>query len=470
MDYLVLTQTGGILRPFGIVLGIIMNYIYRFLELFGISNIGLTIVLLTLVVNIILIPLTFRQQKFTRMNAVINPEIQKINKKYEGKNDERSLRMRQAETQAVYDKYGASPVGGCLPALIQIPILFALYRVIYNVPAYVEPVKQVYENIIKKLESSERNLYKIIFQDKLRSDAMESKIGEYMEMENEFEEMKAKLKYEGGRFLNNDRKDNEIIIIRTENTNLKNIIKKLEEKIQKNNELQLSKDRLINDLKEKIKSLEKNKIEIKNNINNSVREQLNLINGINININSGLNTKNKQKGKNNHHSNNNSLHSHKHISHISDESLSLKDRLNITEKKKGLTSKIKSIHFPKAKKSKEKEVEKKYEPFPMTRNKSFEKVKDDFLKRYFLKNSTIKGIKNINYKKPKQKQKQTYYRVNENKMNIANSSAYIPFFNNKKDLTNLFSIKKILMSGNRSSSAKRKRTTNNNSINYKSIF
>ena len=296
---------------------------------------------------------------------------------------------------------------------------------------------------------------------------MESKIGEYMEMENEFEEMKTKLKYEGGRFLNNDRKDNEIIIIRTENTNLKNIIKKLEEKIEKNNELQISKDRLINDLKEKIKTLEKNKIEIKNNINNSVREQLNLINGINININNGLNSKNKAKGKNYHHSNNSSLHSHKHISHISDESISLKDRLNITERKKGLTSKVKSIHFPKTKKNKEKEIEKKYESLPMTRNKSFEKIKDDFLKKYFLKNSTIKGIKNINYKK--QKNKQTYYRIN-NKMNIANSSAYMPLFNNKKDLTNLFSIKKILMSGNRSSSAKRKRTSNNRSINYKSIF
>ena len=147
MDYLVLTQTGGILRPFGIILGFIMNYIYRFLEIFGISNIGLTIVLLTVVVNIIIIPLTYRQQKFSRMNAVINPEIQKITKKYEGKTDERSMRMRQAETQAVYDKYGASPVGGCLPALIQIPILFALYRVIYNVPAYVEPVKEVYAQI-----------------------------------------------------------------------------------------------------------------------------------------------------------------------------------------------------------------------------------------------------------------------------------------------------------------------------------
>ena len=147
MDYLVLTQTGGILKPFGIILGFIMDYIYRFLEIFGISNIGLTIVLLTVVVNIIIIPLTYRQQKFSRMNAVINPEIQKITKKYEGKTDERSMRMRQAETQAVYDKYGASPVGGCLPALIQIPILFALYRVIYNVPAYVEPVKEVYAQI-----------------------------------------------------------------------------------------------------------------------------------------------------------------------------------------------------------------------------------------------------------------------------------------------------------------------------------
>jgi len=328
--------------------------------------------------------------------------------------------------------------------------------------------KASYENIIKNLESRERRLYKSIFQDKLRNDAMESKIGEYMEMETEFEELKAKLKYEGGRFLNNDRKDNEIIIIRSENTNLKNIIKKLEDKIEKNNELQLSKDRLINDLKEKIKTLEKNKIEIKNNINNSVREQLNLINGINININSGLNTKNKQKGKNCHHSNNSSIHTNKHISHISDESILLKDRLNITERKRGAQSKNKNFNFPKTKKHKEREYEKKYESLPMTRNKSFEKVKDDFLKKYFLKNSTIKGIKNINYKKTKQKQ--TYYRINNSRMSVVNSSAYVPFFNNKKDLTNLFCIKKILLSGNRSSSAKRKRTSNNHSINYKSVF
>ena len=103
--------------------------------------------------------------------------------------------------------------------------------------------------------------------------------------------------------------------------------------------------------------------------------------------------KKKWKGKNNHHSNNSSIHTNKHISHISDESILLKDRLNITERKKGAQSKNK-INFPKTKKHKEREYERKYESLPMTRNKSFEKVKDDFLKKYFLKNSTIKGIKN----------------------------------------------------------------------------
>ena len=149
MNILVLTQTGGILKPFAIVLGFIMDYIYRFLEVIGISNIALTIILLTIVVNIILIPITIRQQKFTRMSAIINPEIQKIQKKYEGKKDEQSMRLMQAETSAVYEKYGASPAGGCLPTLIQIPILFALYRVIYNVPAYVTPVREVYEKLAR---------------------------------------------------------------------------------------------------------------------------------------------------------------------------------------------------------------------------------------------------------------------------------------------------------------------------------
>ena len=90
-----------------------------------------------------------------------------------------------------------------------------------------------YENIIKYLEEKERFLTKIRLQDKLQKEAMENKINEYMDMEDEFEEMKTKLKYEDGRFLNNDRKDHEIIIIRNENSKLKNTVDELEKENNK---------------------------------------------------------------------------------------------------------------------------------------------------------------------------------------------------------------------------------------------
>ena len=154
MSILVLTQTGGILKPFAIILGFIMNYIYRFLQIFGINNVGLTIILFTLVINVLMIPLTVKQQKFSKMSSLMNPELQKVQKKYQNRKDEKSMRMMQAETQAIYDKYGASPTGGCLPMLIQLPILFALYRVIYNVPAYVEPVREIYEHIAQPIMSA----------------------------------------------------------------------------------------------------------------------------------------------------------------------------------------------------------------------------------------------------------------------------------------------------------------------------
>jgi hypothetical protein len=89
-----------------------------------------------------------------------------------------------------------------------------------------------YENSLLNLEFKEKKLIKKIFQYKLQKEAMENKICEYMEMEEEFEEMKTKLKYEDGKFLNNDRKDNEILILRKENINLKKEIKDLETQIK----------------------------------------------------------------------------------------------------------------------------------------------------------------------------------------------------------------------------------------------
>ena len=76
-------------------------------------------------------PLQVKQQKFSKLSSVMQPELQKIQKKYKGKNsDQAAMQKMQEETQAVYQKYGVSPTGSCVQLAIQMPILFALYQVI----------------------------------------------------------------------------------------------------------------------------------------------------------------------------------------------------------------------------------------------------------------------------------------------------------------------------------------------------
>lgn len=149
MNYIVLTQYDGIiLGPVAKVLGYLMNAIFKFCEVIGIPNIGLAIILFTIIINLFILPLTFKQQKFSKMNAVMSPELQKIAAKYKGKTDQASMQKQQAEQQAVYEKYGVSMTAGCMPMIVQMLILLALYRVIYNVPAYVTSIKSVFMEIV----------------------------------------------------------------------------------------------------------------------------------------------------------------------------------------------------------------------------------------------------------------------------------------------------------------------------------
>ena len=135
MNGILLTQNSTfIIGQVAWLLGKIMEGIFEVLNLIGIPNIGLAIILFTIVVNLLMMPLTIKQQKFSKLSAIMQPEIQKIQKKYQGKKDQDSMMKMNEETQAVYQKYGVSPVSGCLPMLITLPILFALYRVIYNIP------------------------------------------------------------------------------------------------------------------------------------------------------------------------------------------------------------------------------------------------------------------------------------------------------------------------------------------------
>lgn len=150
---LVATQNSGfLLGPIAKLLGWIMNTIFNLMDnLFGVQNVGLSIILFTVVVYMCMLPLTYKQQKFSKMSAKMNPELKAVQKKYAGKQDQASMMAMNDETKAVYAKYGVSPSGSCLQLLIQMPILFALYRVIYSIPAYIGSVKEAFMPLVNKL-------------------------------------------------------------------------------------------------------------------------------------------------------------------------------------------------------------------------------------------------------------------------------------------------------------------------------
>lgn len=133
------------------ILGKIMEGIFTVIDAVGIPNIGLAIILFTIVINLLMMPLTIKQQKFSKLSLKMNPELQAIQAKYKDRKDQNSQMAMQQEMQNLYAKYGVSPTGGCGYLLIQMPILFALYRVIYAMPAYVKKIGDTFRVLAAKV-------------------------------------------------------------------------------------------------------------------------------------------------------------------------------------------------------------------------------------------------------------------------------------------------------------------------------
>ena len=329
------------------------------------------------------------------------------------------------------------------------------YQILYSKNNTNNPLsldeKAQYENIIRKLEAKERILSKINFQDKLQKDAMENKIGEYMEMEEEFEEMKTKLKYEDGRFLNNDRKDNEIIIIRGENSNLKKSIKNLEQQIINFEKDKKQKNEIINKLQNEI-----NQFKIKLEEAEKQNEILNS-HSINININNvtGTNNKNGVSQNNNNTNNNNNK---------------MGNMGNNTNKN---NDKNKLFPYQKIKAKILNNKNHNDEILSNTRNESLEKINSNLLNKILVGNKVNKTNTHLNNSCVKVNH---YPLANNQKQNFFNnnSSNNMPFFNrnNMKNMKNFNIMKKIMPSGgnnsSRSNSTKIKGKPNK-AINYRSV-
>ena len=300
--------------------------------------------------------------------------------------------------------------------------------------------KKGYENIIRKLEEKERYLTKIQFQDKLQKEAMENKINEYMDMEDEFEEMKTKLKYEDGRFLNNDRKDNEIIIIRSENSKLKNTVDELENEINKLKNTISEQTKKIDSLKEEIEKL--------NNRNSEMHRLLLENEDINHNLNlTERYTKNRASNYLNIVSdskepkdNNNSVKYYKYQRMNLQSTHYNKIKKKIYSKKKSEGNKTSNNNEKKSTKENTNANMNSNDILSSTRNEYTQKLKPKLNKYFSGTNVNKAGNKSCN-KKNKGNVNQ-YLQMNNSHL-IYGKYTYL-FGGNKNNINNLYSVKKII--------------------------
>ena len=139
----------AIIEPIASLLGKVLDVLFVGINAIGLGNIAIAIILFTLLVKLLMLPLTAKQSKMMKLNSIIGPEVRAIQNKYKDKKgDQNAMLKMQAETKAVYAKYGTSQMGGCVQMLIQFPILLALYRVFQRIPMYVTSLKALFINIL----------------------------------------------------------------------------------------------------------------------------------------------------------------------------------------------------------------------------------------------------------------------------------------------------------------------------------
>ena len=174
---MILTQKGGFLGPLATFFGWIMNGIYNLFNSMGVISIGLSIIVFTVLVRLLMFPLSIKSTRSGKIQAYLRPEFTKITKKYKGKKDQASVIAQQRETSALQKKYGIKMSTGCLTSLLQLPIFLSLYQVIQNVPAYVDKIKALYtpiaENIIK-VEGAYDKLSQFMTDNKITTVALQT--------------------------------------------------------------------------------------------------------------------------------------------------------------------------------------------------------------------------------------------------------------------------------------------------------
>ncbi|NMA82645.1 MAG: YidC/Oxa1 family membrane protein insertase [Epulopiscium sp.] len=143
-----------IISPIANLLGMFMNIIFNLVHsIIPIGSLGLSIILFTIFVRFLLLPLMLNQQKSMQRMQEIQPQIQKIQDKYKNKKDPEAQQKMSREMSELYQKNKVNPLGGCLPLLIQMPIMLALFQVLRSPAVHIQQVGAIYTQVAEKLMS-----------------------------------------------------------------------------------------------------------------------------------------------------------------------------------------------------------------------------------------------------------------------------------------------------------------------------
>ncbi len=158
-------EPGKIIGPVADLMGYIYNMLFDILySNTSAGSLGLAIIIFTLIVKLLLFPLMVKQQKSSFKMQQIQPELNKIRAKYEGKTDAMSQQRMAFEMQELQKKNGANMMGGCLPMLIQLPILYALFYLFQNAYVYVDAIGANYVDIANAIINIPTSLRMEVFQ------------------------------------------------------------------------------------------------------------------------------------------------------------------------------------------------------------------------------------------------------------------------------------------------------------------
>lgn len=137
-----------------IPLGFVLRFCYQLT-----SNYGLAIILFTVIIRVVLVPLAIKQQKSLANTVRLQPKLQALQKKYA--KDKQKFSQEQMK---LYQEEGASPMGGCLPLVVQLPIIYGLYNVIYHPLLYIAQLgKDVTNRVIYDLFTVLKVSYPSVF-------------------------------------------------------------------------------------------------------------------------------------------------------------------------------------------------------------------------------------------------------------------------------------------------------------------